>query len=124
MVCWWISRSRPPHRDYVMHRVGRMGDWHILKPVLAVAGDHVCTEGVDLRINGKRIGPIIEQDSLGNPVPVWRGCDRLGEGEIFVCSTRIERSFDSRVYGPIHKSNVTGVYTPLWVDLTELRSPP
>ncbi len=103
-------------KDYVAGRAGRLGDWHILKPVVAVAGDHVCTESDDLSINGKRLGPIIEHDSRGNLVPVWRDCRRLVEGELFVFSTRIERSFDSRVYGPIQATDVTGVYAPLWVD--------
>lgn len=111
-------------RDYVMHRAGRIGDWHILKPVVAVAGDHVCTDGADLCINGNQVGPIVERDSLGNPVPVWRGCRRLIDGEIFVCSTRINRSFDSRVYGPIHESEVTGVYVPLWIDQDEATANP
>lgn len=32
-------------RSYVQQRAGRVGDWYILKPVAAVAGDHVDTTG-------------------------------------------------------------------------------
>ncbi len=103
-------------QDYVWSRWGEVGGWHLLKPVAALEGDHVCTLGTKLVINGHQIAPLIDLDSEGNPVPIWRDCRTLRSGEVYVCSTRIPRSFDSRVYGPVNMPTITGVYCPLWVD--------
>ena len=91
-------------------------NWTILKPVAGVGGHHVSTQHEGwLQINGVQIAPLVTTDSSGNPVPTWRGCRRLEEGELFVVATRAERSFDSRVYGSVHQDQVVGVYEPLWV---------
>jgi conjugative transfer signal peptidase TraF len=103
------------HR-FVKHRLGEVrSNWTILKPVAAAGGDHVCTRDGWLFINGTRAAPLVETDSDGNPVPSWRGCRVLKDGELFVMATRVERSFDSRVYGPIREALVWGIYAPLWV---------
>lgn len=105
----------PTVRSYVEQRVGRVGagGWYILKPVAAVAGDHVDTTGDQLLINGQTVAPIVTRNRDGGAVPVWRGSRRLEAGELFVVSTRIPDSFDSRSYGPIRESEVTGVYESL-----------
>lgn len=87
----------------------------LLKPVLAVAGDHVSTLNNELRINGTFVGIIANADSAGRTLPHWRAARTLRDGELFVGSTRTTHSFDSRFFGPVHASQVVGVYRPLWL---------
>ena len=70
----------------------------------------VCTIGQRLVINGQARAPIAIRDSAGDLLPQWKGCRRLGSDELFVFSDRIPNSFDSRYYGPVHRSEVIGVY--------------
>lgn len=70
--------------------------------------------GDQLLINGEIVAPIITHNRDGGAVPVWRDSRRLEAGELFVVSTRIPDSFDSRSYGPIRESDVTGVYAGWW----------
>jgi conjugative transfer signal peptidase TraF len=102
--------------EFVKSRLGRVrSNWTIFKPVAAAGGDHVCTRHGWLYINGVRTAPLVTTDSEGNPVPTWRGCKHLDDDQVFVVATRVERSFDSRVYGPVRQDEVVGVYEPLWV---------
>ena len=101
---------------FVKERLGKVrSNWTILKPVAAISGDYVCVRDGALYINSRPIGPVVETDSAGRKVATWEGCRRLEEREFFVVSTVIERSFDSRVYGPIREEDLRGVYAPLWV---------
>lgn len=103
------------HR-FVKHRLGEVrSNWTILKPVAAAGGDHVCARDGWLFINGNQAAPLVLTDADGNPVPSWSGCRVLEDGELFVMATRVERSFGSRVYGPIDEGLVRGIYAPLWV---------
>lgn len=87
----------------------------LLKPVLAVAGDHVSTLHGKLRINGAFVCNIPDTDSAGRVLPHWRHACTLKPGELFVGSTRIADSFGSRFFGPIHVAQVIGVYRPWWL---------
>lgn len=101
---------RPAHH-YARLR-GEPTDVLLLKHVLAVRGDFVCTLHRELRVNGVLVGPIAVADSLGRPLPQWRACRRLSGDELLVGSSQ-PHSFDSRYFGPIHASQVLGVYRPL-----------
>lgn len=100
--------------DYAHHR-GDSSDVLLLKPVLAMSGDHVSTLRSELRINGAFVGNIPAADSAGRALPRWRADRVLNDGELFVGSTRSLHSFDSRFFGPIHTSQIVGVYRPLVV---------
>lgn len=115
----------PPAFDYARRR-GERTDLLLLKHVLAVGGDFVSTSGGELHVNGTFIGRIPPVDSSGRPLPQWRQARALSDGELLVGST-FDRSFDSRFFGPIHTSQVVGVYGRLAFhssthDPTEARS--
>jgi conjugative transfer signal peptidase TraF len=102
--------------DYARRR-GERTDLLLLKHVLAVGGDFVAATDGELRVNGTFIGQIPSVDSAGRPLPQWRQARVLGDGELLVGSS-FDRSFDSRFFGPIHTSQVLGVYRRLTFDST------
>jgi type IV secretory pathway protease TraF len=78
-----------------------------------MSGDHVSTLHGELRINGAFVDSVLDTDAAGRTLPRWRGDRVLTDGELFVGSTRIEHSFDSRFFGPVRASQIVGVYRRL-----------
>lgn len=101
----------PAARPYAQLR-GESSDLLLIKRVLAIRGDWVCTLHGELRINGIRIGPIASVDSMGRPLPRWSAARLLRDDELLVGSSQ-PRSFDGRYFGPIHPNQVLGVYQKL-----------
>lgn len=85
----------------------------LAKSLAAGPGDHVCVTD-HLTINDQRIAPVLENGPDGVPLPRWRECRQLGSGEWFAYADRIPNSLDSRYYGPVHQSEIVGVFRPLW----------
>ncbi len=126
-VGWYVYAGRTPQRgELVAFRLpvaahayarsrGESNDVRLLKPVIAVGGDHVFTLGGELRVNGVSFGPIHAVDSAGRTLPRWQADRVLSADELLVGSTT-EHSFDSRFFGPVHANAVLGVYRPFVVD--------
>lgn len=102
----------PPAFPYADRRAGYLHQTPILKVVAAAGGDHVCTVGGVLAINGVRRAPVQTRDSQGFALPHWTACRRLAPDELFVFSDRVPNSFDSRYYGPVRLSRAQA-YRPL-----------
>ncbi len=85
----------------------------LVKPVVALAADSVCTAGGTLTVNGAPFGAIRTADTRGRPLPRDERCGPLPEGQIFVAS-HLATSFDSRTFGPVALSEIRGTVTPLW----------
>jgi len=85
----------------------------ILKRVGATAGSTVCRNGRLLTVDGVAAAAVPARDGAGRPLPVWRGCRRVGQGEVLLLSPRAG-SFDGRFYGPIPATLVIGEARPLW----------
>ena len=86
----------------------------ILKRVSAVPGQHVCAQREMLLIDGTPSGRILSSDRQGHPLPVWRQCRKLENGELLLLSTTNSASFDSRYFGPVPASSVRGQAFPIW----------
>ncbi|MGP6010949.1 S26 family signal peptidase [Pseudomonas aeruginosa] len=86
----------------------------LLKRVGAVAPQHVCVVAGQLRIDGVPVATALPADRLGRPLPSWRHCRPLAEGELFLLSVTNPASFDSRYFGPVSTSAVIGVARPIW----------
>ncbi|MCP4388161.1 MAG: S26 family signal peptidase [Gammaproteobacteria bacterium] len=88
-------------------------EYALMKPVVAVPGDHVCTEARQVIVNGTFYGRIREADSAGRALPWFRFCGSVADDVVFTF-TNDEHSFDSRHYGPVKRADVIARATPLW----------
>jgi conjugative transfer signal peptidase TraF len=88
----------------------------ILKQIAAGEGAFVCERAGLVSIDGQVRGKVADADRAGVLLPHWSGCRRLASGQFFVLSNRIPNSFDSRYYGPVSRSDLLGVYQPLWTE--------
>jgi len=88
----------------------------MLKRVLALPGQTVCRKGATVLVDGIEVGEARERDARGRPLPVWQGCNVLGEGEIFLMNLQSEDSFDGRYFGPLPLSAVIAHAIPVWTD--------
>ena len=98
---------------YADRRLSYLHRTPMLKAVAAGPGDDVCAASDRLVINGQDRAPIASRDGEGRALPRWTGCRRLGPDELFVFSTRVPNSFDSRYFGPVRRDAVVGVFQPV-----------
>ena len=103
----------------VLHLTAR--DWlskdiPIIKPIVAVSGDHVCISSAQLEINSIYVGEVASHDSKGLPLPQISFCRDLQKEEIWLGSTRIPNSFDSRYFGPVLKQDITCRVEPFFTE--------
>jgi type IV secretory pathway protease TraF len=85
----------------------------LMKRVEGVAGDTYCwdAQAGSQRLNGRLMpGPHPKAAELG--IDVWRGCRALLPGEI-VGYGQSDTSFDSRYFGPVLETRLTGAYRRL-----------
>ena len=89
----------------------------MLKPVVALAGDVVEIGPEAVTVNGKRLARSSSPgaDSVGRALPhtTW-GQYVVGPNELWLVSTRVPNSWDSRYLGPISTSQVWSVARPVW----------
>ena len=88
----------------------------LLKRVGAMAPQHVCIFDALVWIDGVPVAALLPADRLGRPLPFWPHCRRLEAGELFLLSSTNPASFDSRYFGPVSVSTVTGVAQPVWLE--------
>jgi conjugative transfer signal peptidase TraF len=87
---------------------------YLIKFVLAVAGDQVCRLGDRIFVRGVLAARALTRDSLGRPMPTWRGCRQLASGHLFLLAAN-QQSFDSRYFGVVSARNVVGRPVLLWL---------
>jgi conjugative transfer signal peptidase TraF len=89
----------------------------VLKPVIAAAGDVVEIGPDAVTVNGQRLAGTSSSsvDSLGRALPhaAW-GRYIVGADELWLISTRVPNSWDSRYLGPISTLQVWSVARPVW----------
>ena len=85
----------------------------LLKRVVALSGDTVCTASGHYVVAGVDLGPIATADSAGRPLPPpFPFCGPVSPGVAFVAGAGAS-SLDSRYFGPVPVSTLT-VAVPLW----------
>ncbi len=68
----------------------------LVKRVAALSGDQVCATDHTVSIDGGAVAHQFAADRQSRPLPLWTGCRRLGDGEIFLLMPDVPDSFDSR----------------------------
>ncbi|MEM8992172.1 MAG: S26 family signal peptidase [Pseudomonadota bacterium] len=86
----------------------------LLKHVAALEGALVCRSGDAITVDHLRLVNAHAEDRYGRDLPVWRGCHRLGAGEVFLMNSDAPDSFDGRYFGPLPRTAITARLTPLW----------
>ena len=103
-----VAVPQPSAVRAYLERLGMPGDLLLIKRVAAVGGDTVCRRD-DQLVTPERTLVVQDRDRRGVALPTWSGCRRLGEEELFLLGDT-PSSFDSRYFGPVARSRVTGVY--------------
>lgn len=90
------------------HHYDDEGD-RFIKRVAAAAGQHVCSDGHMLSVDGVQVATV--QNRAGAPQG-WVGCRTLAPSEILLLGDCAD-SFDGRYWGPISDDLIEGVWRPL-----------
>jgi conjugative transfer signal peptidase TraF len=88
----------------------------VMKRILALPGDTVCRCGLGIVAYGSTIGHARERDKAGRKMPVWQGCRRIGDDELFLMNFDVPDSVDGRYFGPFPRASVIGRAQPVWTD--------
>lgn len=94
------------HQSILYDRAYLQPGAHLIKPVAAIAGDHVCIDDNMLWVNNTSSVVIFVQDNLGRTLPQLSFCRVLERGELFILSEYSKQSYDSRYFGPVLEENV------------------
>lgn len=85
----------------------------LVKRVVATAGDEVCALGLEIFVNGRWIAERLVADGAGRPMPMWSGCVRLREHQLFLLMDA-PASFDGRYFGVTEGADIVGKAQLLW----------
>jgi conjugative transfer signal peptidase TraF len=86
----------------------------LLKRVLALPGQTVCRDHLAITIDKIELGAAREHDSRGHALPVWQGCRKIADGEVFLMNWQSADSLDGRYFGVLPTSAIIGRAEPLW----------
>ncbi len=86
----------------------------MLKRVLALPGQSVCTTGLSISVDDVAVGEAKDHDRRGRPLPKWQGCRVVGDGELFLMNWQSDDSLDGRYFGFLPASAVIGRAMPVW----------
>ena len=88
----------------------------LLKRVAALPGQRVCRTGLVITVDGVPRGVALDRDRRGRLLPIWRGCQLVANGELFLMNWQVRDSLDGRYFGPLPATAVIGRATPLYTD--------
>jgi conjugative transfer signal peptidase TraF len=80
----------------------------LIKTVWAVAGEEICHTKSVVQVTNRPALVVLARDSQGRPLPSRDGCYTLAEDEVFLVSTDVQTSFDSRYFGPVLVPDILG----------------
>ena len=133
---YWTCRKPAENGDYVMFCPPRSelfdtarerryigagfcsgGYGYIMKRVLAAQNDAVTVTQDGVRVNGKLLpfSAVLEADQGGRPLPRYRSDGyTLNEHQVLLMTDVHPFSFDSRYFGPIDRSQIKSVISPVF----------
>jgi conjugative transfer signal peptidase TraF len=80
----------------------------LIKTIWAVTGEKICHLDGLVRVANRPPLVTLSHDSQGRPLPSRDGCYTLAKDEVFLVSTDVQTSFDSRYFGPVPVSDILG----------------
>lgn len=99
---------------YVAHHMGHGFDgMQVGKLVVGLPGDHIQVARDELSVNGVYWDRLWLMDRLNAPAHSYDREEIVPDGSLFVLGTYY-RSYDSRYWGLLHASEITGTAVPLW----------
>lgn len=110
MVVAWAppaARRIADRRGYLPERVP------LLKRIAAARDDRICARRRAVLVNGRMLAIRLPRDGFGRPLPRWRGCRRLRDGEFLLLSDDA-RGFDGRYFGVTRRTELVGEARLLW----------
>lgn len=96
------ARKLAHERDYLPYK------YPLIKTIWAIGGETICYEKRELRVAGRPVLQILEQDGLGRELPRIVGCLTLGDDEYLLISPDVQTAFDGRYFGPVPKEHILG----------------
>jgi conjugative transfer signal peptidase TraF len=89
---------------------------YLMKKVLAVKHDKVSVTDEGVHVNGELLpfSAPLKADSAGRALPLLRAEYELAETELLLMTDVSQKSFDSRYFGPIQRSQILGVIRPIF----------
>jgi len=105
-----------PLADFIVGRgyIGR--NVPLLKHIAALPGQEVCRTGRAITVDAAPFGDALDRDRMGRELPIWQGCRRIADGDLFLMNSSVSDSLDGRYFGPIPARTVIGKATPLYTD--------
>lgn len=88
----------------------------LLKRVMGVPGQRVCRAGNTVTVDEVPLGEALDRDRRGRALPVWQGCRRIDNGEVFLMNTAVADSLDGRYFGALPARDIIGKAKPLLTD--------
>jgi conjugative transfer signal peptidase TraF len=80
----------------------------LIKTVWATAGEEICHSKSVVQVDNRPPLVMLSHDSRGLSLPSRDGCYTLAKDEVFLVSTDVQTSFDSRYFGPVPVSDILG----------------
>ena len=113
-----VTFSTKKYKD-ILYYPGSVKNITFSKYIAGISGDYIRIENNKIYVNNKEKGNIFKVDGLNNKLPQLKEKEYIvKEDEVFVLGTN-DKSFDSRYYGCIKKSDVIYKLVPLiiWEDI-------
>ncbi|MEM7683200.1 MAG: S26 family signal peptidase [Pseudomonadota bacterium] len=102
-----------PLGDWLLEHGYLGADVPLIKHVAALPGQRVCRVGVTVSIDGVTVATAKERDRFDRPLPVWQGCHRITDEQVFFLNPDTEASLDGRYFGPLPRDTIIGRAVPI-----------
>lgn len=109
-----VAARLPAHwRAFAARRHYLPANVPLIKRIAAIPGDMVCASDDRVTVNGNFAALRLSRDGAGRPMPAWRGCRRLGAGDVLLLAAH-PASFDGRYFGLGHRRDILGKAHLIW----------
>ena len=98
----------PPIIEFLKQHEWAPSNGHLMKIVVATAGDNICKRSGAVWINEKRFAPVYDYYAPKRLLPNTPFCETLSNHHYLLMSTLVPHSFDGRYFGPVDENAIIG----------------